>query len=130
MGEGPATSVPRVACPSKRFKTITAHRRHYDNDGIEPTEDGRGADDDQFYGAIEPWPYDGGNEDYYDDREMYGLTLLFRKRIISISLSLCSEEPMVPFGAHALRPGLLPMPPGLLPTLEGATRRDEVDHLP
>ena len=62
--------MPRVACPSKRFKSITAHRRHYENEGLNSgKDDGRGVDDDSFYGALEPYPQDGGNADFFEGDE-------------------------------------------------------------
>jgi len=67
--EGPAPSVPRVACPSKRFKSITGHRRHYEDEGLVEEDEREVGDDDSVYGALEPHPQDGGNRDFFEDDE-------------------------------------------------------------
>ena len=52
--------------PSKRFKSITGHHRHYEDEGL-GEENERETDDDSFYGALEPHPQDGGNPGFFED---------------------------------------------------------------
>jgi len=66
--EGPAPSVPRVACPSKRFKSITGHRRHYEEEGLGAEYECE-VDDDTFIAALEPLPQEGGNPEFFEDDE-------------------------------------------------------------